>query len=438
MAEPKLFVVASAGTHVALDITAFNDTALSYKAMGIHAYIRTRQVGEMISMPDIMLATRDGDHAVRTGVKELLLANYLHLVKLRDGHGRIVSVIYVSMPVPVDIEATALANMVSTGKLTLPLGDFPQVDNREVVDAQLGRSAELSTTFGSNKPEDLIHNISTTPKGVAVNYELSTVCKPNGAPSQPEPNKQIDKMLTLWNNQPNLPTHRRGLQYKTYTAIVQHLTKALRKHSPMVISAAIETYAWFRDQPSTVANGTGPPSLVGLNEFFAFKPYSQALIGKAGHPLRGMDCWFRECKRGKDYLLAAYGKIRKDANPMYTEAIAQAVRNCPAFDVGWDTLTPRDLNTLAKASTLLLAWMDAHKDSLPKRDTVSMCINRLLMMLSNLGRPLHLGYLVTDITWADFSRYMVTMGAIDPPRRDTRELARHGTTKGTHQSGAGK
>jgi len=432
MTEPKLFVVANAGTHVALDITAFNDQSLSYKAMGIHGYIRTRPVGQMIRMPDIMLATKDGDHAVRTGVKELLDTDYLHLVKLRNEQGQIANVLYVSMPIPVDIEPKALAAMVVDGRITLPLRDFPQVDNHKVVSA-VGGDTEGSPTLpsvGRDTPEHFVYDIPTMPNGIVANQSQSTALASGAAPDP-----KIDKLFTLWNSLPKLPTHRRGLQYKTYTTIIQHITKALRKHSPMVIRTAIETYAWFLDEPGTVVNGNSPPGVVGLNEFFAFKPYTQGMIDKAGHPLRGMDCWFLECKKGKDYLITAYGKIRKDPNPLYTEAISKAVRNCPVFGgVTWDTIPPRDLNTLAKASALLIKWMDERSDRIPKREAVSMCINRLLMMLSDIGRPLHLGYLVSDITWADFDKYMVTVGAMQPRRHDLRRVS-HGVSKAAGKSG---
>lgn len=426
--EPKLFVVASAGTHIALDITAMNDKTLSYKAMGLHAYIRTRPTREITHMPDLMLATRDGDHAVRTGVKELLDADYLHLVQVRDKLGRIKQVVYVSFPKPVNIEAEALADMVVKGRVTLPLSDYPHVGNHDVVRTGHGLSDEHNT-FGIISRDSVVYN--TIPPIGDIDYKQHSV-----AATTQSQNPQIEKLLLLWNSLQTLPTHKKGNQYKTYRLIVQRLTTALQNHSPMVLTQAMENYNWFLQQPYTIVRHRQEPMVVGLPEFFEFSIYHQAMIDKERHPLRGLDSWFLECKKGKDHLLDAYSLVRKDPNPKHTEALIKALRECHAFVLPTNIPAP-DMNSLIRASGYLVAWIDKRKDRLDKRNIVGTCIRRLLAMLTRGTKTLHLGYLVSDITWNGFETYMIEMGEMIAGKANVRRED-HGISQAAGKSGARK
>lgn len=419
----KLFVVASTGTHVALDITAFNDAQLSYKAMGIHAYIRTRQAGELLAMPDLITGSCDGEFAVRSGVKELLDKNYLHLIRLRDEQGRIGSTVYVSTPVPMNVEASALQALVTGGQAALPYGGFPHMGNH----AQGGLAGD---SMGQGTPSGyppytkyyLLHN----PDGLYKNNTLP--------PAGGRYEEEALKLFTAWNQLEGLPTHKRGEQFKTYRQAIKHLSKALRNHSAMVIRQAMEDYSWLVQQPYTVLRSKQAPMVVGLNEFFKFSHYSDKLRSKSTHPLCGIESWFMEAKKGRPYLEGAYTQLKKDPNPKITAALTEAVLNSAAFGVRTQgDLKPVDKNTLIKASTELVAFMDAHQDRLPKRSTVSTCINRLLMYLVDGGsRQLHLGYLVSDITWREFSTYMVEQGVMESPAQREPLRRQHGTGTAAH------
>lgn len=80
----SIFRVEKKGNYVILDRTSLNDSWLSWKAKGIHAY--------MLSMPDdwkfyveeLCKHAKDGEDALRSGIKELKDAGYIKRFPVRD------------------------------------------------------------------------------------------------------------------------------------------------------------------------------------------------------------------------------------------------------------------------------------------------------------------------------------------------------------------
>ncbi len=73
-----------------LNRAAVNDERLSYKAIGIHAYLMSKPDNWEANEADIISRHTEGREAVRSGVKELLDLGYMHRSRIIDEHGKVI------------------------------------------------------------------------------------------------------------------------------------------------------------------------------------------------------------------------------------------------------------------------------------------------------------------------------------------------------------
>jgi len=64
--------------YVMLDTTALNDSRLSFRAKGLHAYLMTRRQDGNVSLARLALVSpTEGQHAIEDALHELVQAGYL-------------------------------------------------------------------------------------------------------------------------------------------------------------------------------------------------------------------------------------------------------------------------------------------------------------------------------------------------------------------------
>jgi len=442
----KLFIVADDPTHVSIDTAAFNDQSLSYKAMGIHAFIRTRPHGTLTSMPDLVRGSNDGEHAIRSGIKELVKSKYLYLVQLRDNQGKMAGVVYVSFPKPTKIRNRKITELVKN------ITDSPHRENHHTATRERRKTTAQNTEKTTEKSTEhrfptrararvkdlkynyiLDHNLTNynSPYGELnyLNYDSESADAEFALKSKKRENKEIqkaEKLFEFWNSLPNTPTHRSNRSTKIYKTSILSLCKAVRRFSMREIQSAMEAYDQLLGTPATVMRSSEAPFRVGLDQFFRFQNYANSLRRKDGHPLCEMKNWFTECRSGYEYLVAKYTKAKKDKNPRITKLLTAAVVGSPLFGISreGDLGTPQK-NTLICASAKMREFVDKHEKLLLKaqylarKSPESICVEKLIGYLKSIGGRLHLGYLVSDITWGNLRYYMTEMGAIAPKPQES-------------------
>lgn len=409
------FLVADTERQVAICTVAFEDNRLSFKAMGIHAFIRTQLDGKTVCMANLLQGSSDGDFAIRSGLKELMQYKYLYLVQLRDNAGNVNEAVYISLPKPIEISTETLTEIVTE--------NYVNSNCKKTISPLETRGQPYFRRKIYNY--DYIYPSSAGPNNNNYNKTLFTLAlRPSGRKESNRGTtasgrrKEIaEKLFAAWNRFDGLQKHKEGEQYKTYRSSIKHLCAALKHHSPMVIKQAMANYAWILRQPYTTLWGKERPVIVGLDEFFQFNSYSEKIRAKKGHPLCAIVSWFEEAKKGKVYLENTYSQLKRDGNPAYTEALTRAVLGSGRFGVkSAEELTPMDKNQLIKGSGLLAEFIERNKDRLPKRAIVGTCLNNLIAYLTGSGgkwKRLHLGYLVSDITWKEFENYMLEHGVME-------------------------
>jgi len=408
------FLVADTERQVAICTVAFEDNRLSFKAMGIHAFIRTQLDGKTVCMANLLQGSNDGEFAIRSGIKELMQYKYLYLVQLRDEAGKVNEAVYISLPKPIEIDQEILTKIVSENylctncaKTISPLETTGQPYFRRYI---YNYDYIYPSNAGHiNNNYKALFTLALRPSGRKESNKGTTASSRR---------KEIaEKLFAAWNRFEGLQKHREGEQYKTYRTSIKHLCAALKHHSPMVIKQAMANYAWILRQPYTTLWGKERPVVVGLDEFFQFNSYSEKIRSKKGHPLCAIVSWFEEAKKGKVYLDNTYSQLKRDANPTYTEALTRAVLGSGRFGVnGTEGLTSMDKNQLIKASGLLAEFVERNKDRLPKRAVVGTCLQSLMAYLTGSGgkfKRLHLGYLASEITWKELENHMLEHGVME-------------------------
>lgn len=430
--QNKLFIIADDLQHVSINTTALNDQTLSYKAKGIHAYIRTRPQGTIVTMPDLQQGSSDGIDAIRSGIKELVQAKYLYLVRVRDPKGRIDSIVYISFPAPVKMKQAQLLEMVKNCG-NYPQRDFPDMDENRDPEKGKNRLNSPQRDFPDMERHVLNYNLNyyNSPYGElnTSNYNKqigsrrvsSQYPKNESFGREQENSKNLEKAISLlefWNSLPGTPTHRANPTTKIYKTSIASLLKALKRYPVKTIKSAMEAYDHLLTAPGTVIRNGEAPFRVGLDQFFRFNEYTNQLRRKDGHPLAQMKNWFAECVKGEAYLLGAYTKVKKDSNPNLTKILTHAVVRDPKF--GITEPTPPQKNMFIQAGAKMREFLDKNNKlfklgmHLARRTPESVCVDRLFEYLHNTGKPLHLGYLLSDITWGNLGAYMTEMGAIAP------------------------
>lgn len=107
----------------------FNDDRLSWKAKGLIGYFLSKPDDWKIYVSDLIKRGKDGERAVRSGLKELEMCGYLENNSLRDERGRIIrweKVVH-EYPISPDHQNSNLGNS--------PDRRFPHVDNLLVENA---------------------------------------------------------------------------------------------------------------------------------------------------------------------------------------------------------------------------------------------------------------------------------------------------------------
>lgn len=409
MGTHKVIVVATNDTeeqHKVINTIGLSDAKLSWKAKGMHAYIRTNGDGWLQNQEGLVGASRDGRDAVRAGIRELLIRKYLHKATIRDGQGRIKYHAYISTPTPMEYTAQDIKVLAEGQIVAPPQTALPAPGNPLVVGVR-GRI--------NNYP---LGNINYTKTSNNTLTGITTLfCTATG--------RTALSIIHHWNSLPNLRTHKLTEPYtKTIKLSEKTLTKALKHHSPMVIKKAMERYNEILTAPNTTLTATMVKKQSGvyrvpLYEFFKWTPKAFEIITThKNHPLNplGGSSWFKACRQGMSNLITTFAAIRKDKNPNLTQALGDAWGEIVMYNG-----TPMERNNIRFASERLERFFEKHQKYLRnQRLNVFGLVPWLKQYLTEKqaqGKNIHTGWLTSDLTWHEFAGYLVDMAVTEERRR---------------------
>lgn len=111
-----------------INLTAVLDSELSWKAKGIHTYIRTRPNDWKIWSQDLLQRAVDGGSSLRGGIKELIEKKYLFRGPIKDEKQRIKYWVYISFNRPHKMTSLELEKLL----LEKPLVENPHMEKAHV------------------------------------------------------------------------------------------------------------------------------------------------------------------------------------------------------------------------------------------------------------------------------------------------------------------
>lgn len=162
----RIFRVHHRRRYTVIASAALENTALSWKARGLLAYLLTRPDDWRMRFGHLENQAPDGVTALRSGVKELTKAGHLALVTLRDEGGRVVGKEYVVYEDPADNPEHGPADR-GAGNRHLGADDGPtemQVSHK-TVNPQDGKPASLPSTEKAPSTEsDLFGSSDADPR----------------------------------------------------------------------------------------------------------------------------------------------------------------------------------------------------------------------------------------------------------------------------------
>lgn len=149
--------------------TGVNDKRLSYKAVGLLAYLLSKPDNWTVNIKHLSKQHKDGKASVESGLKELEKYNYLHRYKKRNKKGQ--------------YEWESVVTEIPTKS---PQPDFPDMDNPDMEKPELDNQALINNEVISN---DLINN--------ELNKSIDIQKLDNGQYQYP------DEFEQLWQHYPN-------------------------------------------------------------------------------------------------------------------------------------------------------------------------------------------------------------------------------------------
>ena len=138
-----------------VDRALLEDATLSYRARGLAGYILAKPDDWKVWMADLIKSGTEGEHAIRTAVRELIEAGYLVRFKERDpGTGQWTNVTYElhERPVPED-QRTKLGPR-GSGQEESPHGGFPHVGEPHVGEPRVENHV-LTNTHDTNTQREI-------------------------------------------------------------------------------------------------------------------------------------------------------------------------------------------------------------------------------------------------------------------------------------------
>lgn len=152
--------------YVKLNTQAINDSRLSFKAVGVHAYIMAKPDGWEARESDMVQRHTDGLASVRSGVKELIEYGYMVRVRIVNHHKQVVGWRIDTYETPAlnphyvpDAQQPSHVDEPDCENLNLgdtpgqePDCDFPDLENPQVENRNHSNNRSTSITESSNDP----------------------------------------------------------------------------------------------------------------------------------------------------------------------------------------------------------------------------------------------------------------------------------------------
>ena len=357
---------------------------LSWKAKGLHYYIRTRPKGWKIWINDLINKSTDGETSVRAGIKELLENKLLYRLVLRDDKKRISGSTYISFARPTelskqDVEKLFLGNPNLENKVhSIKTDNINKNINKK--DISLSKDKEK----GLEKPSS---------------SKLKTIT----LDKKKKYNNNVYDLFNYWQNL-NIIKHREG---KTKEEGLSLLNKNINKHGDKTIKFSFDNYKRLLNDPYTKTKNKSPYK-VSLPEFFKFSPYTKDAISKSWTELSDVKSWFLECRNDYDYLKSKYGRLSKDRQPLITTKLKEQWGE----KIGQFDDTPHNENSFRKAACLLNDFVEdnydklCHPDAKPKYPATYAKIVIGWIAGSNKKNK-HPGWMTSPFFFDNFKEYLM-------------------------------
>lgn len=282
-----------------INLTGILDKSLSWKAKGIHDYIRTRPNNWNIWIDELMERSTDNETSLRSGLKELIDKKYLYRIGIRS-QGKFARWIFISFDEPTELsddELEKITNMNKEEILTFLDSGYPVLENPNVGAPNLGMKG-YKRIREQNK-----NNIDISLKE-ETKVSLLKEIKPE-ASSAPDSkileDSNID-VIKFWNSLGKpLVTHRLNkTENKVVLKALVTIKKLRKQFSKKELKESIRSYYNLISNTDTIINIGIPGHLVGIDEFFGgFSSFTLERMRKAKVNLN-IKSWFDECLFDKD------------------------------------------------------------------------------------------------------------------------------------------
>ena len=365
-----------------INLTALLDSELSWKAKGLHDYIRTRPSDWELYYNDLINRSTDGESSVRAGINELVNKDYLTRIQIRNEKKQIIKWAYISFQRPTklnkeDIKELLLENL--------------NIDNKRV-------SINIDSKKEISSKEDKIPLESNSVLSISIF------------------NKRVQNAFSHWQGLSNTVTHGES---KVRNEALKDLDYYIKKHSPKTIKQAMNVYNTLLTNPFIMTTKNAPFK-VGLNEFFKWGYSKNSLSKWKDNPVANIKSWFDVCLLGIEEAERIMTKISKDDNPKVTKKLKKE------FNIRIEKIKnpePRDENAFISTSRYIIEFLKVNNkylriDAVEKRNPV-LFVPYLYDYLAenNNGNKQHPGWFTNDYFYDNFPVWMVKKGHMIESRK---------------------
>ncbi len=365
-----------------INLTALLDSELSWKAKGLHDYIRTRPSDWELYYNDLSNRSTDGEASVRAGINELVNKDYLTRIQIGNEKKQIIKWAYISFQRPTklnkeDIKELLLENL--------------NIDNKRV-------SINIDSKKEISSKEDKIPLESNSVLSISIF------------------NKRVQNAFSHWQGLSNTVTHGES---KVRNEALKDLDYYIKKHSPKTIKQAMNVYNTLLTNPFIMTTKNAPFK-VGLNEFFKWGYSKNSLSKWKDNPVANIKSWFDVCLLGIEEAERIMTKISKDDNPKVTKKLKKE------FNIRIEKIKnpePRDENAFISTSRYIIEFLKVNNkylriDAVEKRNPV-LFVPYLYDYLAenNNGNKQHPGWFTNDYFYDNFPVWMVKKGHMIESRK---------------------
>jgi hypothetical protein len=302
-----------------INLFSILDTSLSWKAKGLHVYMKTRPDNWVIRMEDLFVRAADGESAVRSGLAELIEAKYVYRLPLRQ-EGKIREWVFLVFTYPADLSKPELEKLL--------LG-FPHLENLDVED----RAYSIKKNPSEKKKQD----------------------KDKSLPADSSPSSVPDEWLPLAQRLARIIQSRKNVRTtgRQLSSWAKEFAR-LGREAGVERDRMLDALAWYRQH-------AGEPYVPVIESGTAFREKFlklEAAVERAKNPVNGTN---RSGQNGSATLPQTQELQNEKALRSLGKLIEIHPSDLPRLDPHWQPLLASLGVGTSRFLELFAAWLDSSK-----------------------------------------------------------------------------